>query len=428
MTHDDIDLTDSKVLVVDDTPANMDVLRGILEEQGYRIFAAPSGEVALKIAPRTLPDIILLDIMMPGIDGLETCRRLKKDPITKDIPVIFVSAKTGIQDIIDGFKVGAVDYINKPIRREEVLVRVHTHLEIVALFRAQEKLTQELAQKNTKIIDTQHQLVQAEKMVSLGTLTAGVAHEINNPNNFLNVASQNLRVDLTHLHQFIVDLAGENADEAVLEAFRAEFEPMFNHITAITEGSTRIKTIVEDLRAFTQLDSSCHKTVNMTQCLQSTINLVRTKYSNVAEFITHFEENVSLLCYPAQLNQVLINLIVNACDAIKYKQQQKVGEKAPEIKLGKVTIGCRWHEDQIEITVQDDGCGMNAQTRDKIFEPFFTTKEVGAGTGLGLSISYGVVQQHGGELTVASELNVGSCLTLTLPRSGSVDGFGEGLE
>jgi DNA-binding response OmpR family regulator len=113
--------------------------------------------------------------MMSGIDGLETCRILKKDPLTKDIPIIFVSAKTDIQDIIDGFKVGAVDYINKPIRREEVLVRVHTHLEIVALFKAQEKLSQDLA------------------------------------------------FDVEQLNKFIVALAGDNADEVVLASFREQF-------------------------------------------------------------------------------------------------------------------------------------------------------------------------------------------------------------
>lgn len=397
MTHDDIDLTGSKVLLVDDTPANMDVLRGILEGEGYRIFAAPSGEVALKIAPRTQPDIILLDVMMPGIDGLETCRRLKQDPKTKDIPVIFVSAKTAIEDIIDGFKVGGVDYINKPIRREEVVVRVHTHLEIVALFRQQEKLTQEL--------------VHSEKMASLGTLTGGVAHEINNPNNFVNVSAQNLQVDLEKLNRFIVELAGDNADPSVLESFSQQFAELYHHIDTIKDGSKRIKTIVEDLRAFTQLDSDCKKQIAIADSLQSTVNLIKTQFAKAAEFITEFEPNLAIYCYPAQLNQVFMLLIVNACDAIREKQTKQNTEDTP----GTITISCKRRANTAEITVKDNGCGMTEVTQNKLFEPFYTTKEVGQGTGLGLSIAYGIVQNHEGDLTATSVLGEGSCFTLVLP-------------
>jgi len=151
MNHLDIDLTEAKVMVVDDTPANMDIMRLILEEEGYRLFAAPSGEVALKIAPRTMPHLILLDVMMPGIDGFETCRRLKAMEETRHIPIIFVTAKADMKDIVEGFKAGGVDYINKPIRREEVVARVRTHLEIMILFEAQRDLTKELAEKNDEL-------------------------------------------------------------------------------------------------------------------------------------------------------------------------------------------------------------------------------------------------------------------------------------
>ncbi len=412
MNHDDIDLTGYKVLVVDDTPANMDVLRGILKEQNYRIFAAPSGEVALKIAPKIQPDIILLDVMMPGIDGIETCRQLKQDAQTKDIPVIFVSAKNTIQDIIDGFSVGAVDYISKPVRREEVQVRVHTHLEIVALFKAQEKLSAELAQKNAAIMETQQQLIQAEKMASLGTLTSGVAHEINNPNNFIHVSAQNLEADLAQFNQFLIKLAGDKADQAILDSFRQQFEPLYNHITTIKDGTGRIKSIVQDLRAFSQLDSFCQKTVNITECLQSTVNLVRTNYLEVTEFITDFTPDLTMCCYPAQLNQVFMNIIVNACDAIKHKQQQT---ESLNREHGKVTISCRQLGEKIEITIKDNGCGMDEITKSKLFEPFYTTKTVGNGAGLGLSIAYGIIQKHQGELTVESESQAGSCFNLILP-------------
>ncbi len=124
------DVSHCVVLIVDDMPTNIDVLRKILKSEGYEIYAAPSGEIALKIAQRSSPDIILLDVMMPDMDGYETCRQLKSLESTRDIPVIFVTAKTEVQDVVDGFKFGAVDYIHKPVKREEVCARVRTHLQI----------------------------------------------------------------------------------------------------------------------------------------------------------------------------------------------------------------------------------------------------------------------------------------------------------
>lgn len=134
----------NKVLVVDDTPANLDILQKYLEREGYNVAVAPNGELALKIAPKFLPDLVLLDVMMPGINGFETCRRLRADPATKDIPVIFITAKMENEDILEGFAVGGVDYITKPFRREEMLARVRAHLHIRQLLREKEDLIAEL--------------------------------------------------------------------------------------------------------------------------------------------------------------------------------------------------------------------------------------------------------------------------------------------
>ena len=409
MDHTDIDLTDKKILVVDDTPANMDVIRDILEEQQYRVFAAPSGEIGLTLASRIKPDLILLDVMMPGIDGWETCIRLKKDPQTKNIPVIFVSAKTSIEDIAEGFKVGGVDYISKPIRREELMARVYTHLEIVTLFEEQEKLSNELADKNKALVETQQQLVHAEKMISLGTLTAGIAHEINNPNNFIQVSSQNLENDIKELKALIYNLVDENTDQSILKTFDRHFAPFSEHLATIQEGSSRITSIVKDLRAFSQLDSFDLKEADIGDCLNSTINLVRTKYRKITQFTTDVEKNIVLDCHPAQLNQVFINLIVNACDAIKVYQINQAHHR------GEIEISCQIIEQNVVIRVTDNGCGMNQDVLNQIFEPFYTTKNIGEGSGLGLSIAYGIAKNHNGELTAVSQPDKGSTFTLTLP-------------
>ena len=273
----------------------------------------------------------------------------------------------------------------------------------------------QIEEKNHEIIATQQQLVQSEKMASLGILTAGVAHEINNPTNFVHVSAQNLEVDLSRCQQFIVDLAGDDADSEVLASFDKQFRPLHQHLATIKDGTERIKIIVQDLRSFSQLDAADKKTVDIAALLQSTVHLIQTKYLEIADFDTAFESSPELLCYPAQLNQVFMNLIVNACDAIRDKQQQQE-KNATDKTRGKITIGCRLTADKVEISVKDNGCGMTEQTKNKLFEPFYTTKEVGEGTGLGLSISYGIVQQHQGELSVESELGVGSVIYLRLAK------------
>ena len=133
MSQNQIDLKKADILIVDDIATNLNVLCQALESEGYNVIAAPSGEVALKIATQTPPDLILLDIMMPGIDGFETCRCLKAQPATADVPVIFITARDETQSIIKGLKVGGVDYITKPFRHEEVRARVRTHLTIKQL-------------------------------------------------------------------------------------------------------------------------------------------------------------------------------------------------------------------------------------------------------------------------------------------------------
>lgn len=257
---------------------------------------------------------------------------------------------------------------------------------------------------------TQLKLVQAEKMASLGTLTAGVAHEINNPTNFVHVGVQNLEVDLGRVQQYIFELAGENADEEILSSIDGQFTPLFEHLHTIQDGTARIKTIVQDLRAFSRLDSEENQLVDVRQCLQSTINLVRTKYIEIADIETQFTTECQLSCHPAQLNQVFMNIIVNACHAIMVKRQNQ-----QTAHRGKIVISCDKQQDSIVITVKDNGCGMNEETKNKVFEPFFTTKAVGEGTGLGMAISFSIINEHGGHMEVDSVLDQGTELRVYLP-------------
>ncbi len=153
MNEPAIDLTGASVLIVDDVPANLDVLSHSLEAEAYNVLVATSGETALKVAEQAEPDLILLDVMMPGIDGFETCRRLKASPDTQGIPVIFLTARGELEGVLEGFQAGGVDYITKPFQKEEVLIRIRTHLE-------RTRLAQELAEKNTELADLNAHLEQ----------------------------------------------------------------------------------------------------------------------------------------------------------------------------------------------------------------------------------------------------------------------------
>ncbi len=415
-----------RILIVDDEAINRQVLHNHLALKDYQLIEASNGVEALNVMAQTDGvDLILLDIMMPGMSGYEVCKQLRKTYPVNDLPIIFLTAKNQLADLVQSFAVGANDYLSKPVTKHELLTRVETHLKLLDINRNLENRVaertadleqkrQEVEQKNAEILATQQQLIQSEKMASLGTLTAGVAHEINNPTNFVHVSVQNLQVDLASFEQFIFELAGEDADQEILQSFRERFTPLYDHLATIKDGTERIKVIVQDLRAFTQLDVIDKKAVDISQCLLSTVHLVQTKYLETAEFITDFSPAPPLLCYAAQLNQVFMNLIVNACDAIKQKQRQRNCTQP-----GRIDIKCYGDEQQIVIEVTDNGCGMDKTTQSKLFEPFFTTKSVGEGTGLGMSISYGIVKKHGGKFKVTSQPGVGSSFTLILPQPKS---------
>lgn len=256
---------------------------------------------------------------------------------------------------------------------------------------------------------TQRSLIQAEKMASLGTMTAGVAHEINNPTNFTHAAVYMMRDEIALIKTFLIELAGgDKAPPEILAAFEQKFSKLVELTNTATEGTNRIKTIVDDLRTFTRLDSAQKQQVHIREIIESTINLVRTQHDTV-KFDMSIAYNPKLSCFPAKLAQVLMNLTVNACQAIESQLLED------ESLAGAVSITTAEEASKLKITVLDNGCGMDEVTKNKIFEPFFTTKDVGKGTGLGMAISFGIIEEHGGYIEVDSEVGHGSRICLYLP-------------
>ena len=273
-----------------------------------------------------------------------------------------------------------------------------------------QKYAQSIEKAHEELKQAQSQLVHAEKMASIGTLTAGIAHEINNPANFIRVGLHNLKSEVEQVQQYIFDLAGEDAEQELIDSLNQQFNPLFEHLDTIREGTERIMVIVQDLTAFSRPDNALEKSLDLADCIATTVNLVRTQYVDVADITTQIHDLPKNPNLPTQLNQVILNLIINAGDAIKEKQS-----RLPKAQLGHINICCKADSKFIKVIIQDDGCGMSEQTKNKLFEPFYTTKGVGKGTGLGMSVSFGIIHKHGGKFEVESTLGEGSKITIKLP-------------
>ena len=412
-TNADSEGTGHRLLLVDDEPINRLVLHNHLSQQPYHLVEAASGEEALSVIENNGPfDLVLLDIMMPKMSGYEVCEKLRQTYLACDLPVIFLTAKNQTVDMEQSFAMGANDFLNKPVTQKELVARIETHLNLLDIHRSL---------KHQLKIQTA-ELLQSEKMASLGHLISGVAHELNNPAHIVSLSAENLEISLARCEQYLHErfdrdaLDNNNRDNnSDSDKLEQKMKPMYKQLVRVIEGTQRIRTIVKDLRTFGQLDPSDKQAVKVTDLLTSTLNLIRTKYSHQTQFITEFVDHPELICYPSQLNQVFMNLVINACDAIgeqRDNQQQSAGS-------GQVTIGCRQFDGElgqtVEISVKDNGAGMSKETQSKLFDPFYTTKRDKDGTGLGLSISFGIVQKHGGRILVESELSAGTTFTLHLP-------------
>jgi Predicted ATPase len=266
-----------------------------------------------------------------------------------------------------------------------------------------------LEEQHEKLKSTQSKLVQSEKMAGLGTLVAGVAHEINNPTNYLCLSTMTLEKDLRNFNKEIIEIMAGN-DEEIFRYFEDIFAKFQRSLKYILDGSNRIKTIVQDLRTFSRLDEAEKKEVSLAEALELNIRLVKTQYKKEIEFVTDFRTNRKIECYPAQLNQVFLNIIVNSCQAILQKQKADANKS-----LGKVRVVLWDNSKELVTTIEDNGCGMTEEVRAKLFEPFFTSKPIGQGTGLGMSISYGIIEKHKGKIEVESQTGEGTNVTIFLP-------------
>ncbi|MEG4942352.1 response regulator [Microcoleus sp. F4-D5] len=406
------------ILIVDDNSANLGVLSDALSQEGFEVRVAKSGKMALERVKYALPDLILLDVMMPEIDGFETCRRLQANPETKQIPIIFMTALSDTANKIEGFQLGAVDYITKPFQQEEVLARVKLHLKLHVL-------TEKLEEKNTllkqKVLEVsqayedlqqmQLKLIQSEKMSGLGQIAAGIAHEINNPINFI---SGNLGYAQEYAHNLlkIIHLYQEDyvnptpRIQAAMDEIELEFveEDFIKVLNSINLGTQRIQEIVKSMRIFSRLDEADLKAVNIHEGIDSTLTILHHRFKAKPEHpeikvVKNYGQLPPVECHAGQINQVFMNILSNAIDALEESNQHRsfaeIKQHPNRIQISTKVIDENW----VAIYISDNGRGVCESIEQKLFDPFFTTKPIGKGTGLGLSISYQIiVEKHGGRL------------------------------
>ncbi|MDZ8258695.1 response regulator [Nostoc sp. ChiQUE01b] len=428
------------ILIIDDNPTNIEVLYDALDRVGYKVLVEMDGWHGIETVKNYPPDLILVDVMMPGIDGFETCRQLKSQQTSCEIPIIFMTALNDTTDKVKGLALGAVDYITKPFQEEEVLARIGIHLKLrranlelaqqkdILEQRVQER-TAELSQALDNFKNAQLQLVQSEKMASLGNLVAGVAHEINNPLGFLKGSLNNTEEYIQDLFRYVQCVQQNHpqlapavtnlADKIDLEFLSEDLPKLLGSMQVATE---RIMDISTSLRTFSRANTSEKVACNLHEGIESTLLILkyRLKASQkrpAIEVITDYGQLPPVKCFLGQLNQVFMNILANAIDVL---DTESVGRTFAQLqaKSQQIIIRTEVSSDQntVVIRIKDNGSGMPEDIKAHIFDHLFTTKEVGKGTGLGLAIARQIVEEtHNGNLICNSVLGKGTEFVIEIP-------------
>jgi len=387
------------VLIADDNQNNLKVLSSMLEGLNYRVRVANSGEQALQSVVSLKPDIILLDIHMPGMDGYEVCSKLKEMQEFREIPVIFISALSEVFNKIQAFRAGGVDYITKPFELEEVRLRVETHIQLRENTAILEKIISDLHKK-------EEMLIQSEKMAALGVLTAGITHEINNPVNFISNS-------FFALEDRINNICSEKRppDDEMIDDFK-------KLLANISIGIGQITKIISSLRLYSRSEADRMIDANLNELIDSALVIMHHRLAGRIAVEKQFTPLPLIKCQPGKINQVFINVIANSVDAIEDSIRSGI---IPEDN-GKINITTEAREGYIYIKISDNGSGIEESLVSKVFDPFFTTKEVGQGTGLGLSICRTIINDHNGSIVIESTGKNGTSIIIKIHEAEKVHG------
>jgi signal transduction histidine kinase len=449
-----------KVLIAEDDPASQTLLELFLKKLGYEVITAENGSQAWDLLKKHQPPMIISDWMMPEMDGMTLCRKIRSTPSNQYCYIIILTAMDKKQDLIQMLNAGADDYIIKPFNSEELRVRIQAGERIINLENEHKQLEQTLVESRNKIRTlndklneayfqvteknneltctlnqlkkTQAQILHAEKMSSIGQLAAGVAHEINNPIAFI---SSNLKALFDYFHDIkglmakyhtvIKDLNAISIQANCLIPFLKQAEHIANEETRLEidfilqdisdligesqDGTDRITKIVLDLKDFAHPREDELQLTDINKNLDATLNIISNELKYKVTVIKNYGNLPMVLCYSDQMIQVFMNLFINAAQAIETS--------------GTITITTKCLDDDVEIVINDTGSGIPEENLLKIFDPFFTTKDVGVGTGLGLNVAYKIIEKHNGAINVSSQVGKGTTFTIRIPIKAAQQNF-----
>lgn len=366
------------ILVVDDNQANLRLLTDVLSSRNYRVHEALNGPEALRIAQSALPDLVLLDISMPGMDGFEVCTRLKADVSTRDIPVIFISALSDIDDVVRGFEVGGVDYITKPFKFREVLARIASQLTLVR----QRQEIEALRHQDRQTFESLNRM--KNEFIRMAT------HDLRNPLNvILGYRSVLQRLTVAEEHRALMDEA----------------------LQAIDDNVEKMRKLVTDMLDLAQMETSWQfkpAPVSLAGLLEKAVGNFHliAEQKGITLALAPPTGDTTVIVDASAITRVVDNLIVNA---LKYTPP---GER--------IAVRAKLRGQHAIIQVGDTGIGIPPEDVPHVFDAFYRVKRPDVpdveGTGLGLSIVKAIVERHGGHVDVRSKVGTGSVFSVILPR------------
>lgn len=390
-----------RIMIVEDEGITSAYIQMSLEELGFVVTSiSASSEEALINAEHDRPDLILMDIKIKGaMDGIDTANEIRR---RCNLPIVYLTAHSDGKTLERAKLSEPFGYVVKPIEIEALKSTIE-----MALYKYQ---------MDSKLKQSHEQLIQSEKMRSLGQLVAGVAHEINNPLGFI-------ITNMGHLMEFtncFIKIIETFSAFVVPENHKAELESVkescnYNYIKERSAkmierskvGLDRIKKIVLDLKSFSKIDRAEIQETDINESIAVILALLTHECKDNITIVTEYGKIPPIKCYGSQLNQVFMNILINACQAVQAN--------------GEIRVKTSIVNEMIEIEISDTGKGIAPEVRHRIFDPFFTTKPIGIGTGLGLSTSLGVIKKHNGEITVESTEGAGSTFTIKIPINNTLN-------
>ena len=381
-----------RVLVCDDSATMRALIRSILEP-AHQVLLTETGEDALAKAPEFKPDLIVSDLLLPGISGSELCRRIRQTAGLMDVPFILVTTLADATSRALGLEAGADDYLYKPLRERELKARVTSLLRLRRAVQALELRSAELEAANAALRETQGQLVRTGKLASVGTMAAGLSHEINNPLSYIKAGAK----ALVHSVDEIARLAAGGSPELATALDEAR-----ELAAEMAEGSRRLERIAGDLRVIAAPDAPAEESVDPAEAVESAFLMARARFPSMPVLDLEVEPGPPIESVGRLLTQGLLPVVENAV-------QVSGPGGLVKVRIRQLNVG-------VEISVQDSGPGIPADVLPRIFDPFFSTRPAGQGMGLGLSVAYGIIHGLGGDIHVESKVGEGSSFRIRLPR------------